>query len=263
MKLTRKNGVEYYQFDTFDSKLVNHAFFTRKGGVSPEPWKSLNQGGTVEDQRENVVENRRRVFAAIDRPVESIFDVWQVHGTNVICTSIPRNLDEEHAKADAMITNQPNVTLFMRFADCVPILMYDPDKLIISITHAGWGGTVKKIVSRTVQTLVENFKCDPNRLVAGIGPSIGVCHYQVGDEVITAVRDSFGKQSENFLVQREGKTYFDLWKANQYLLAMEEVGSIEVANLCTACHTEDWFSHRKESGKTGRFCATMFLNTSK
>ena len=217
MKLIRKNGIEYYQFESFDNKIVTHGFFTRKGGVSPAPWNSLNHGGTVGDVRENVVENRRRAFNALNRPVESIYDVWQVHGTEVICTQSARPLDVEHIKADAIATDRPEVTLFMRFADCVPILLYDPNKRVVSIIHAGWMGTVKKIISYTLKTLQEHYQCDPAQIVAGIGPSIGLCHYQVGKEVISAVRESFSDKADDLLVQRDEKTYFDLWKANEYL----------------------------------------------
>lgn len=260
MILVQKNGLKYYQFESFDKKLISHGIFTRKGGVSPSPWSSLNQGGTVGDARKNVVENRRRVFAAFDRPVESIYDVWQVHGTEVIYTSKPRPLEFEHIKADAIITDNPAVTLFMRFADCVPILIYDPARRIVGIIHAGWMGTVNKIVSHTLQTLRENHQCDLSTLIVGIGPSIGVCHYQVGDEVVNAVRAGFGTDADNLLIHRDGKVFFDLWKANEHLLRDAGVNSIEVAGLCTACHTEDWYSHRCETGKTGRFGAMIFVN---
>ena len=260
MKLIRNKNIEYYQFESFDSNLITHGVFTRKGGVSPAPWSSLNQGGTVGDLRENVVENRRRVFKVFKRPVESIFDVWQVHGTDVVCTQHARPLDVDHIKADAIVTDSPDVTLFMRFADCVPILIYDPNKKIAAIIHAGWQGTVNKIIMHTLRKLQDQYQCDPKTLISAIGPSIGVCHYQVGIEVATAVRESFGGVSETLLIQREGKIYFDLWKANETLLRTGGVSSVEIANLCTACHTDDWYSHRAEAGKTGRFCAVLFLN---
>ena len=260
MKFRTKNGLEYFQFDSFDSSLLTHGIISRKGGVSPAPWSSLNQGGTVGDIRENVVENRRRVFEAFERPVESIYDVWQVHGTEVSCTSLPRPLDAEHIKADAIVTDNPNITLFMRFADCVPILVYDPVKQVIGIIHAGWMGTVKKIIHTTIKTMKEKYGCAASDLVCGIGPSIGVCHYQVGEPVTSAVQESFGRYSDELLVTNESGTYFDLWKANEYLLKQNGVRSIEIAALCTACDTETWFSHRAEHGKTGRFAALMFLN---
>ncbi|TLM98678.1 hypothetical protein FDZ73_23070, partial [bacterium] len=92
MNTKQSGSLSYFEFESFKGLDVDVRFYTRHGGVSPAPWSSLNQGGTVGDSRENVVENRRRIFEDIARPVESIFDVWQVHGTKVICTSMPRSL---------------------------------------------------------------------------------------------------------------------------------------------------------------------------
>jgi YfiH family protein len=259
MKHIVSEQIEYYQFESFDPELIFHGIFTRKGGVSPDPWKSLNQGGTVGDERTNVVENRRRVFEVIGRPVESIYDVWQIHSTDVINAHSPRPLDAEHIKADAIVTDKPEVTLFMRFADCVPILLYDPVHKVGGIIHAGWMGTVNQIVTHTLENLQRTYQCEPKNIVAGIGPSIGVCHYEVGENVISAAQKSFGAESVHLLIERDGKTYFDLWKANEFLLRKAGVRSVEISGLCTACHTEDWYSHRAEAGKTGRFGAALFL----
>lgn len=253
------NDVSLFQFESFDSQIVGHAFFGRKGGVSPVPWSSLNQGGTVGDDRQNVIENRRRAFTSIGRSVESIYDVWQVHGKNVIQATHPRDLEAEHEKADAIITTNPEITLFMRFADCVPIMVYEPDKKIIGIIHAGWKGTVKKIVEETINFLKFKFAIKPERLISGIGPSIGPCHYQVGKDVARAVKVAFGNKSELLLEESDEKIYLDLWKANELQLKESGISSIEKAEICTACDTDNWFSHRAENGKTGRFGAAIFL----
>jgi YfiH family protein len=259
MKKIVTNGLTYWQFESFDPEIVSHGFFTRKGGVSPEPWASLNQGGTVGDVRENVVENRRRIFATLKRPVESIFDAWQVHGNDVICTDLPRPLDEEHQKADAIVTDHAEITLFMRFADCVPILMYDPSHRVVSITHAGWKGTLNQIVAETIRAMKAKYKSRPEEIVAGIGPSIGVCHYQVGQEVYEAAQANFSGNLGSIFTQKEDKWFLNLWEANTITLEKCGVKKIEIANICTACHTEDWYSHRAEKGKTGRFAATLNL----
>lgn len=259
MIVEQQGQLHLYRFESFDPAIVGHAFFTRKGGVSLEPWKSLNQGGGLGDNRENVIENRKLAFSAISRPVESIYDVWQVHSADVAVAETPRPLDAEHIKADAIITTKANVTLFMRFADCVPVLMYDPGKRIIATVHAGWQGTVKKVVEKTIERLVKQFAVDPGDLVAGVGPSIGPCHYQVGEEVVQAVMGAFHGEGENFFRYENDQQYFDLWKCNAYQLKICGVKYVEVAGICTACHTEDWFSHRGEHGKTGRFGAALFL----
>lgn len=144
MKLTQVDGLTYYQFENFGSG-VTQGIFTRQGGVSPGHWGSLNLGGTNGDDRANVVENRRRIFEAVGRPVELIFDVWQVHGTRVICTNEARPLDSPHPEADAILTDQVGISLFMRFADCVPIFLYDPVKQVIGIVHAGGKGPYTRL----------------------------------------------------------------------------------------------------------------------
>ncbi len=135
-------SIKYFNFNNLDDSAVTHAVFTRRGGVSPAPWDSLNVGGYLGDELENTYLNRVRSFEALGRDPASVFDVWQVHGTEVICTDAPRPKDGVHTKADAILTNDPSITLFMRFADCVPILFFDPVQNVVGIAHAGWQGTV-------------------------------------------------------------------------------------------------------------------------
>ncbi len=259
MNPKQSGSMSYFEFESFTGLGAEVRFYTRHGGVSPYPWSSLNQGGTVGDNRENVVENRRRIFGDIDRPVESIFDVWQVHGTNVICAAKPRGLAEDHQKADAIFTDHADITLFMRFADCVPIVLFEPERKVIGIVHAGWKGTVDSIVVNAIQTAQQKYGIAPDKLIAGIGPSIGPDHYQVGMEVKEKVEETFGDQSQSVLRTHGSAFSLNLWRANEILLRKAGVKNIEVAEVCTACHTDDWFSHRKENGSTGRFAAIAFL----
>jgi len=259
MIIERSGGVEIHRFASFDSSVVSHAFFSRNGGVSPEPWSSLNQGGGLGDSKDNVIENRRRSFAAICRPVESIYDVWQVHSADIIVANSPRPLNVEHVKADAIVSTNPEITLFMRFADCVPIMVYEKSGMVAAIIHAGWQGTVKKIVGKTISLLVNELNISPENLVAGIGPSIGPCHYEIGHEVERAVKASFPEKWNSLLSYKDSSIFLDLWKSNQLQLEEMGVGIIEVAKECTACHNDTWFSHRYEKGNTGRFGAALHL----
>jgi polyphenol oxidase len=254
-----RSGLKYFSFDIFKDAPLKQGLFTRKGGISPEQWSSLNLGGTNGDSRANVIENRKRIFQVMDRDVESIFDVWQVHGTETVCTDRPRPLDSAHQQADIILTDRPEITLFMRFADCVPIFLYDPEKRVIGIVHAGWQGTVKKAPAVAVQRMVSAYGCRAENILAGIGPSIGAHHYQVGDDVVHRARGAFKEQADEVLIKRDGVTYFDLWKANRISLNNEGVQSVEIAGLCTACNIEDWYSHRAEAGKTGRFGALLAM----
>jgi polyphenol oxidase len=257
MPFSQKNSLRYFQFD---SLTVHHAVFTRHGGVSPDPWHSLNMGGTVGDEIERVRRNRILSFEVMGCKPDSIFDAWQVHGTDVICAEAPRKMDEPYQKADILLTDRPEVTLFMRFADCVPILVSDSRKGVAGLAHAGWLGTVRDVAGTTIKAMQEQYGSNPSDVIACIGPSIGPDHYEVGEDVIAQVNQTFGTDAGLMLPLHNERTHFDLWKANQYLLERAGVYQIEIAGICTACHTDDWFSHRAEKGKTGRFGALISLS---
>ena len=132
MPFNHDNGIRYYTFGIFPRE-VTHAVFTRQGGVSPEPWASLNVGGTVGDEVTRVRENRFRSFTALGRRIDSLFDVWQVHSADAVCADAPRDPGKELIQADIIFTDKPNVTLYMRFADCVPILLHDPKQGVVGL----------------------------------------------------------------------------------------------------------------------------------
>lgn len=261
MEFIQRDSIRFLTFDSLADSGVTHAMITRQGGVSPAPWNSLNVGGTVGDEYERVLENRRRVFQALGRKFESMYDVWQVHGTEVICADAPRDLSTAHLKADAILTDRPDVTLFMRFADCTPIMLYDPIKRVVGLVHAGWQGTVKKTAAYAVQAMHDRYGVTAADVQAVIGPSIGAHHYQVGEEVVEQVRQAFAQDASALLIEdgSGNRVQFDLWSANRLVLEQAGVRQVEVAGICTACHLQDWYSHRAEHGKTGRFGALISL----
>lgn len=257
------DGLKTFGFEIFAGMALSQAVFTRRGGVSPAPWNTLNLGGTVGDDPGNVHENRQRAFQALGLNLEAMYDVWQVHSNEVVVTRQARPATEAHRQADAILTDQPGLTLFMRFADCVPILLFDPRRKAVGMVHAGWKGTVNQIVRRAVEVMEAVYHTDPADVVAGIGPSICVDHYEVGREVADAARLAFGQDAaEVLLVSDNGEpgVKFDLWKANRLILERAGVRQVEIAGVCTAGSLSDWFSHRGEQGKTGRFGAVIRLN---
>lgn len=258
MPFVENNGLRYYTFDIFPRSVL-HGVLTRRGGVSPAPWDSLNVGGTVGDDVTRVRANRLRSFTALGRNLASIFDVWLVHSIEVVYAEAPIDPDTDRTQADIILTDRPEITLYMRFADCVPLLFHDPIKQVVGLAHAGWMGTMKGAGRTTVEAMQSHYGCKPENILAAIGPSIGPDHYEVGADVIAKTRVSFGADAERLIEQRDGHTYLDLWTANYIQLQRAGVQHIEVAGLCTACHLEDWFSHRAEKGKTGRFGALMAL----
>ena len=260
MPFQQFGSIKYLKSKNLSGPAITHAIFTRRGGVSPAPWNSLNVGGYIGDTLKHTYINRVRSFEAVGRDPESVYDVWQVHSADVICTDAPRPKDTPHLQADAILTDNPEITLFMRFADCVPILFHDPIKKVVGVAHAGWQGTVKKIAAVTVEKMVSVYGSHPQNIRASIGPSIAPHHYDIGTDVINEVRESFGNQADQLLRTENGSIKFDLWEANRLLLERSGLEKIEISGFCTACHLDDWFSHRGEGGKTGRFGALIALN---
>ena len=256
MSIIQHNGLSYYRFESLQ---IKHAIFTRHGGVSPEPWGTLNIGGTVGDDLARVRHNRILSFEAMGCRPDSIFDVWQVHSADAVCARAPRPVDDSYRQADIILTDRPEVTLFMRFADCVPIVVHDPRKGIVGVAHAGWMGTLRDVATSTVEAMKKNYGSNPADIVAGIGPSIGPDHYEIGADVILQVMQKFGDDSELVLKSHNGKIHFNLWETNRLLLERAGVRQIEIAGICTACNTRDWYSHRAEKGRTGRFGALISL----
>jgi hypothetical protein len=256
------DSLSYFAFDSLAGENLIQACLTRHGGVSQAPWATLNLGGTVGDDPGHVQENRRRAFQALGASLEHMYDVWQVHSAEVVLTDRPRPAEQVHLQADAILTDRPGLALFMRFADCVPIFLYDPIHRAIGLVHAGWIGTVKQIAGRAVLAMQDAFHSNPGDLLGAIGPSIGPHHYPVGADVAEQVRHSFGADANALLTPIDGnddRVQLDLWWANRLVLEHAGVRRVEMAGICTACHLEDWYSHRGEGGKTGRFGAILQL----
>jgi YfiH family protein len=259
MPFYQPDQIRYLRFESLEASGLEHAIFTRLGGVSPEPWASLNVGGLRGDNPDRVKQNRVLSFGELGREPESVYDVWQVHGTEVICTRSPRPANKMHLKADAILTDRPEVTLFMRFGDCVPVFFYDPSRRVVGLAHAGWKGTVDGMVVKAVAAMRAEYGSQPADIQAAIGPSIAAHHYPVGPEVVAEVDKVFGMEAGPLLDRTNGEARFDLWAANRLLLERAGVRRIEIAGICTACHLDDWYSHRGEQGNTGRFGALIAL----
>lgn len=258
MKQVINANLVYYQFAQWEG--VKHGIFTRHGGVSAAPWHSLNLGGNVGDDPAAVRHNHDLIYKELDLNAKQTCSVWQVHSADVIIANGPVHGRRWIALADSMVTNKPDTPLFMRFADCTPILFHDPVQQVIGMAHGGWRGTVQGVAANTVRAMVQGYGCKPEDIQAGIGPAIGPDVYQVGEEVVTAVSDYFG--ITDGLIRRDasdGTAYLNLWAANQLDLERAGVRQIEVAGICTATHTDEFFSHRAEKGRTGRFGAVLSL----
>lgn len=250
----------YYQFELLTAFPLRHGIFTRKGGVSSGHFDSLNIGGMIGDDQANVIENSRRMYAALGLVPEQVCTVWQVHGVDTVIANHPPPQRKWLARADGMITNRRDIALSMRYADCVPVLFYDPVHHAAGIAHAGWRGTVNAVVCSVLDAMQMAYDSHPKDILAAIGPSIGPEDYQVGEEVVEQVRNRFGDTSDLITRADDGSAYLNLWEANARLMREAGVVDIGLAGISTATSTDEFFSHRAEAGKTGRFGAVIALN---
>lgn len=229
-----------------------HAIFTRLGGVSAPPYATLNLSHSVGDDPRAVEANHQRVYAALGVRAEQVATCHLTHSTRafVVTSSSQTGL---LGKGDILVTAHPDVYLFMRFADCLPILLYDPERSAVGLAHAGWRGTLQNVAGAAVQAMTEGLGCRAKDLQAVIGPGIGPCCYEVGEEVIRAVRAVFGDDQTVLRPAGARAAFFDLRQANRQQLLAAGVQQVATMDLCTACHSQIFFSHRAEGGRTGRF----------
>lgn len=253
MLRVERGALRFLQFNSFDAGNVSHGIFTRHGGVSPEPYASLNMSVSTGDASDNVRSNVAAAFRALERDPATRADLWQVHSARVVAADAPNGPRDHWGQADALISDRPEVSLFLRFADCVPIMLYDPRRPAVGVAHAGWRGSLNKVAKAAVEAMTERYGSRPGDLVAGIGPGIGPCHYEVGPEVVEQTRLAFDGLADSLLIVRNGGYHLDLWAANRAALQEAGVEQIELAEICTACHSHDFFSHRATGGLTGRF----------
>jgi len=235
------------------------AFSTRRGGVSRGPYASLNLGGRG-DLPENVKENRRRFFDAVGLGDVPAVGVPQLHGHEVAILGYDGSLRYPSGShgADVLITRPGAPAAALYFADCTPVILFDPRTRAAAVVHAGWRGTVARVVGSAVAALEREFSVRPRDCLAAIGPTIGPCCYRVGEDVARAWRSALGDGS----IRREGTRWFaDLRGAN--LAALLEAGvprrNIAVSGACTSCNRADFFSYRRDGGVTGRLCAVVYV----
>jgi YfiH family protein len=212
------------------------AFTTRVGGVSEGPYASLNLGRKSGDDVEHVDQNRRIACDAIGADLEKLALNYQVHSARVL-RAAPA-MRGEHA--DGLWTDEPGLPILAMSADCLPIAVARTGRPAVAVLHAGWRGLLAGIVAAGVEALGPEAS-----LAAAVGPGIGPCCYEVGEEVAAPFRERFGED-----VVRDGR--LDLWLSAERALHAAGVERIERFDRCTACEPETFFSHRRDAGRTGR-----------
>lgn len=263
-----KNHLRFYRIPSFEATgQVEHGFTTRSGGVSEGPYWSLNTAFHVGDAVESVRANRALACGALGINPDDIVAGKQVHGDRVEVVSLgdkgrgARVFEDALTDVDALVTAEQGVPLSSYYADCVPVFLFDPVKKVVALAHAGWKGTVAKIGLKTVKKMAEVFGTKPADCLAGVGPSIGPCCYEVSGQVIGLFKKSFSNGEELAEFLHPGKWRLNLWKANYHTLL--EAGlpenNIAVASVCTSCRSDLFFSYRAEGGITGRMASFIML----
>jgi len=259
-----------------------HGFSTRTGGVSTTfGRKDLNLGGSLDDNK-FIAENRRRFIRALTPNTndQRLTTIKQIHSDTI---HILEDVPASPLTGDGMITNVPGLLLAAQVADCVPVLVVDPKNRAVGAFHAGWRGTVKRIVEKGVGMMRMTYESDSSDLHAAIGPCVGACCYAVGKEVVDEFHSQFDYAKELFhdvfdddpvkkkypllfLTARAPghsdigpQIHLDLVEANrrQLMAAGLNPENIWTSDLCTSCHTAKLFSHRAEHGKTGRMMGVI------
>lgn len=261
-RVQHPNGVITYCFENLANLPVVGHVSTRHGGVSPEPWHSLNLGITRGDDPERVRQNRDRFAAAVGADPAQIVNCRQVHGTTVAKVDLS-DAGTRQDGADGLITDAVGLPLSLIFADCVPVLIYDPVCHVLGVCHAGWRGTVNGTTLATLWAMQAAYGTDPANVRAGIGPSIGPQSYQVGEEVV-AMASAKLADAERFFSWPDGpaaRPHLNLWHANaaQLQAAGVPLSNIEISEIDTAQRTDDFFSHRAEQGRCGLFGLMAWL----
>lgn len=261
-----QGGIEALRMTFLERAGGVRACFTGRGGGVSSRWNGgLNWSYSVGDDSDSVAENRRRTLLLLGLSPAQAVMAGLVHGDRVVAVTGDEPPGRDGVRAvpdcDALITDQPDVALVVTAADCVPVFLYDPVRRSVGIAHAGWRGTVGGIAGKTVQAMVRTYGCNPAEMLAVVGPSIGPCCYEVGDQVADPLRAQYGEAAESLLKpgSAPGKYLLDLWEANRFDLSRAGLTSAAVSGECSACGTDRYFSHRAEAGGAGRGAALIAL----
>ncbi len=228
-----------------------NGFSTRAGGVSPFPDNALSLGNLSQDEKTNVIENRRRFLDALDAADWTLVTARQIHSADVRSVLDLEDAGRFPVTCDALVANLPATLLAVQTADCLPILLGDTRTGAFAAVHAGWRGTLQGIVARTVESMQETHGSLPSDILAAFGPAIGSCCFEVGPEVVELFREKFGYSQQCFSSpQSNGKANLDLSKLTRLQLIESGVrtDSISDAGMCTVCRNDLFFSYRKERG---------------
>jgi len=262
---TSGSGVVYYASKKLEAAGVRHAFSTRIGGISPPPFDSLNLGNPngcpVQDDYDRIWANYARLLSCINCDSQPPLRVHQVHGNVVARVERGAKFDTA-CKADALISRDSERVISIRIADCVPILISSADGRLVAAVHAGWRGIVAGVIAETVKRMLNDGTGPADTFIAAIGPCIGHDSFEVGTEVLEEFTRLFGAAAP---ISRHSQTKGKVDLRKTAMMQLMNCGiperNIDSTDRCTFSHREEFFSHRRDNGTTGRLAAVIAPNS--
>jgi polyphenol oxidase len=244
-------GIEVITPHLYPVDRITAGFTVRTGGVSSAPFDTLNLGGTTRDNPDDVRRNRYILYDSLDIDESCAALMKQVHGSTVEVVSA----GGRYMNTDGLLTATTGLLLGVLTADCVPLLLYDPEHHVAGAVHCGWRPIVGGIAEESVERMKKLWGTRPETLLAVMGPAIGACCYEIGTDVAQKLRQSS-------VIVRDGKTFGDL--KSELSVRLRDIGlrdeHIEVLPECTVCDNR-FFSHRRDHGMTGRMMGFVVLRT--
>jgi hypothetical protein len=255
--------IRLLQFEKLlEFKDITHFSTTRTGGFSKNHLAGFNLGYSVGEDPKIVTQNLNLLAKALEITKEQLVSPQQTHSKNI---GVVTSTTDIFPNADALITNIPGICIFVRTADCVPILLYDPVQKAVAAIHSGWKSTLQEISKHTIHRMQKEYGTQPKNLIAAIGPSIGPEVYEVGPEVIEQFKNHFTFDNYITPVKNSDKGLLNLWKINYQILIDSGVPKeqIEVAGMCTYSNPELFYSARRDGVKCGRLATGIMLKVEK
>ena len=250
-----RDGMTIVQADILSRPSIRHAFTTRFGGFSSGVFASLNLAVGRGDDRACVLKNYEKLCAYLKTDPSKIVFSAQVHEDGIrkatARDSIGDIFSQIHYRADALITDEPGLPLMIFIADCIPILLSCPDVSAVGAVHAGWRGTAMNIAGKTIRRMCDEYGCEPENILAAIGPGIGSCCFETGPEVPGEILKLGLDRPEEFIINTAHKPRVDLKAVNRALLIREGLRpeNIAVSRECTMCKSDKYWSHRATGGQ--------------
>jgi YfiH family protein len=269
MKTKRDNNIPLYYFNNFlDQDGVLHYVSSKNGGISTGVFDSLNLSYNVGDNPELVRFNRFKLAGELGVHNDRLIFPRQSHSDNIKVIDYNFLLLDGYKKqkylenTDALITKEPHIFISVLVADCVPVIFYDKIKAVVAVAHAGWKGSLKRIVAKTASKMKDHYLCGAKNIIVGIGPSIGPENYIISEDVASKFKKEFKDETNKFLTRMKDDTFqLNLWELTKIQLLDEGIAeeNIEFSEMCTFEKQKLFYSHRRDQGNTGRFACGIMI----